>query len=131
MLKKIALVFLGGAIGAAVREFLVLGGSTFHGHFPSAILVANLTAAFLIGLVTALTVKKDLIDQDIQLFVVTGMMGGLSTFSTLIWGTVMLVREPGQAWIGWSYLAISLAAGLALVELGLRFGTSLRRARLE
>ena len=131
MLKKIVLVFLGGAVGAAVRELLVLAGMTVHGHFPTGILGANLTAAFLIGLVTALTVKKDLIDQDIQLFVVTGMMGGLSTFSTLIWGTVMLVRDPGQAWIGWLYLAISLAAGLALVELGLRFGTSLRRARLE
>lgn len=131
MLNKMVLVFLGGAIGAAVREFLVLAGSTVHGHFPTAILGANLTAAFLIGLVTALTVKKNLIDQDIQLFVVTGIMGGLSTFSTLIWGTVILVREPGQAWIGWSYLAISMAAGLALVAIGLRLGTSLRRAGAE
>jgi len=129
MLNKIVLVFLGGAIGAAVREFLVLVGSNFHDHFPTAILGANLTAAFLIGLATALTARKDPIDQDIQLFVVTGIMGGLSSFATLIWGTVMLVREPGQTWIGWSYLALSMAAGLALVELGLRLGKSLRGAR--
>ena len=110
---------------------MVLAGSITHGHFPTAILGANLAAALLIELVTALTAKKSLIDQEIQLFAVTGMMGGLSTFSTLIWGTLMLLGEPGQTWIGWTYLAISLAAGLALVEIGLRLGTTRRGARAE
>jgi len=131
MLNKVILVFFGGAIGAAAREFLVLAGSNLHGHFPTSILVANLMAALLIGLVTALAVKNGPIDDHVQLFVVTGIMGGMSTFSTLIWGTASLLWEPGQAWIGLIYLVVSLAAGLALVEIGLRVGTFLRGSRTE
>ena len=127
MLKKTLLVFLGWAIGAASREFLVLAGSNVHGHFPTSILAANLTAAFLIGLVTALDVPNGTISNDVQLFATTGVMGGLSTFSTLIWGTVILMQAPGQAWVGLIYLAVSLVAGLALVELGLSIGARLRK----
>lgn len=125
MLKKASFVFLGGAVGAAVREMFVLAGSTVHGHFPTGILTANLIAAFLIGLVTALTVKKNLFDADVRLLINTGVMGGLSTFSTMIWGTLMLVRDPEQVWVGASYLLISVFVGLVLVVLGHRLGTSL------
>jgi CrcB protein len=123
MLKMI-LIFLGGGIGAAIRELLVFAGLTLHGHFPSGILGANLIAAFLIGLVTVLVAKNRPVDKDIQLLVITGIMGGLSTFSTLAWGTIELWKDPGQVWIGWLYLLISMGGGLVLVELGARLGRS-------
>jgi fluoride exporter len=131
MFNKVILVFFGGAIGAVIRECIVLAGSTVHGHFPTSILVANLIAAFFIGFVAALAVEHSLIDGNLQLFISTGIMGGLSTFSTLIWGTVTLSQEPGQIWIGLTYLVGSLTAGLALVELGLWLGALPRRSRLE
>lgn len=132
MLNQMILVFLGGAIGAAMRETMVLAGMNFHNHFPIAILVANLAAAFFIGLVTALTGKNGPIERKAQLFFNTGMMGGMSTFSTLIWGTlVLLVLERHQMWIGITYLVVSLIAGLALVQLGLRLGALRRESRLE
>ena len=130
MLNQMILVFLGGAIGAGVRETMVFAGMNFHNHYPTAILVANLTAAFFIGFVTALTWKNGSIERDAQLFFNTGMMGGMSTFSTLIWGTVvLLVLEQKQIWIGITYLAVSLMAGLTLVHLGLWLGASLRGSR--
>lgn len=59
-------------------------------------------------------------------------MGGVSTFSTLILGTlVLLVLEQHQIWIGLTYLGVSLMAGLALVQLGLRIGALLRGSNLE
>ncbi|MGP0594395.1 fluoride efflux transporter FluC [Nitrospira sp. T9] len=132
MLNQMILVFFGGAIGAAAREVTVVAGMNLHNHFPTAILGVNLTAAFLIGLVSALTEKNRPIDRSMQLFVNTGIMGGLSTFSTLIWGTlVLLVLEQRQIWIGITYLGISLIAGVALVELGLRFGASLKESKLK
>ena len=132
MLNHMILVFLGGAIGAAMWETMVLAGMNFHNHFPTAILVANLTAAFFIGLVTELTVKNGPIERKAQLFYSTGLMGGMSTFSTLIWGTlVLLVLEHHQLWIGITYLGVSLLAGLALVQLGLRFGAFLRESKAE
>ncbi|GJL70516.1 MAG: putative fluoride ion transporter CrcB [Nitrospirales bacterium] len=132
MLNQMILVFLGGAIGAAMRETMVLTGMNFHNHFPMAILVANLTAAFCIGLVTTLTGENGPIERKAQLFFNTGMMGGMSTFSTLIWGTlVLLVLEQHQIWIGITYLVVSLVAGLALVQLGLKLGALRRGSRVE
>ncbi|MDT3776768.1 CrcB family protein [Nitrospira sp. MA-1] len=132
MLHQMILVFLGGAIGAAMRETMVFAGMNFHNHYPTAILVANLTAAFFIGFVTALTGKNGPIERKTQLFYNTGMMGGMSTFSTLIWGTlVLLVLEQHQIWIGITYLVVSIMAGIALVQLGLRLGALRRESRLK
>jgi CrcB protein len=125
VLNKLILVFFGGAVGAAARELAVMIGHQFHGHFPTAILTVNLVAAFLIGLVTELAVENGPINQDVKLFTNTGMMGGLSTFSTLIWGTLILWGEPGQRLLGGVYLVIGVVAGLVLVELGLRLGRSM------
>jgi fluoride exporter len=50
----VILVFVGGALGAVVREFTMLMVPNLLDNFPLDILVANLAAAFLLGLVTAL-----------------------------------------------------------------------------
>lgn len=128
MFTKLILIFIGGGVGAAIRESFILIALTLHNNFPLGILAANLIAAFLIGLVTVLTAKNTRSDRNIQLFTVTGIMGGLSTFSTLIWGTLMLWQEQRQYWIGWLYLLISMGSGLVMVELGTRWGKVLARS---
>jgi CrcB protein len=121
------LVFFGGAVGAATRETVVLAAHQWHGHFPTAILTVNLIAAFLIGVVTALSGERGPLNDDLKLFANTGIMGGLSTFSTLVWGTLILWGDPSERSLGTIYLIISLIGGLALVELGLLLGRSLTK----
>ena len=128
MLNRVILIFFGGGVGAALRELFVYLGHAAHGRFPEAILAANLLAAFLIGLVAALAADRGPIDDDVQTFLATVIMGGLSTFSTLIWGTLTLCRERQDVPLGVLYLAVSLVGGLALVELGLAAGRRLRVA---
>lgn len=130
-LKSFAFVFIGGGIGAAGREFLILISDQLLGHNARAILVANLTAAFLIGLAAALTARNTAHNRWVRLFVITGILGGLSTFSTLIWSTVEYLREPGQVWIGLLYLVLSFGGGWILVELGRRVGPSMRQSRTQ
>lgn len=121
-MRNILLVFVGGAVGAALREFLMLFVQNGPEGFPWSILVANLTAAFLIGLVGALAAKGGPVGPGVKLLIATGIMGGLSTFSSWIWGTVKLLNTPGEILSGVVFLFGSMVAGFALVELGLWCG---------
>lgn len=54
MLNLVILVLVGGGLGAMLREFIMLMVPNLADGFPLDILVANLLAAFLLGLITAL-----------------------------------------------------------------------------
>ena len=79
MLNTVILVAVGGAIGAILREFLMLTVGTVWDGFPLDILTANVVALFLLGLAFALHGRKILTD-GVYVLVGTGLMGGLSTF---------------------------------------------------
>jgi hypothetical protein len=77
-------VFVGGALGATVREYIMLMVQDPVDGFPLDILAANLVAAFLLGLVAALHSRR-IVSDDINALVGTGIMGGLSTFSSFVY----------------------------------------------
>ncbi len=122
MWNKVLLVFFGGAVGAALREFLMLFVANGPYGFPMSIFVANLTAAFLIGLAASLALRGGPLDGSSKLFISTGIMGGLSTFSSWMWGAANLLRTPSDVMSGLMFLLVSMIAGFALVELGLWLG---------
>jgi CrcB protein len=103
----IVLVLSAAAAGAVVRWLL---GTKLNGQFPFGTLAANLAAAFAAGLFTGL-------DNSTDLVVRVGLLGALSTWSTLanelagmlrsgdrtlaaIYGTTSVVLGIGLAWIG-------------------------------
>jgi fluoride exporter len=103
----IVLVLLAAAAGAVVRWLL---GARLNTEFPLGTLVANLTAAFAAGLFAG-------VDDPTDLVVRVGLLGALSTWSTLanelaemlrsgdrtlaaIYGTTSIVLGIGLAWIG-------------------------------
>ncbi|MBS7703601.1 CrcB family protein [Chelatococcus asaccharovorans] len=122
MINSIILVFIGGAIGAIVRELLMLGTPHLSDNFPLDILVANIAAAFLLGLVTALHTRR-VISDDTNLLVGTGVMGGLSTFSSFVYGAVVLMGASTQsAVVATIYVGVSLVIGYGAVTLGMKCG---------
>ncbi len=122
MINLVILVFVGGAIGAMAREFLMLGVPNLSDGFPMAILVANVVAAFLLGLVTGLH-KRRAVSDDVNTMVGTGIMGGLSTFSSFVYGSfVLMSASVSAAAVAILYLLVSLALGYGAVRLGLRLG---------
>jgi len=126
MLKDGILVLIGGGIGAALRELLMLGVANLPGGFPMPIFMANMTAALLIGVVSALTITGSVIGSGGKLLLTTGVMGGLSTFSSFIWATDQMLANPAEQGSAIVYLVLSIAAGFLLVESGFWLGGCLR-----
>ena len=115
-------VFIGGGIGAAVREVLMAGVAALPGGFPMPIFIANMTAALLIGVLSALANRSGVIGSRGKLLLTTGMMGGLSTFSSFVWGTDQMLANPAERATAIVYLVLSMVAGFLLVEAGLWLG---------
>ena len=90
MVNIVMSVFVGGALGAMLREFTMLMVPNLVDNFPLDILVANLVAAFLLGLVTALH-RRQIVSEGAEMLVGTGIAGGLSTFSSFVYGAVVLM----------------------------------------
>jgi CrcB protein len=127
MFKDGILVFIGGGIGAAVRELLMLVVANLPGGFPMPIFIANMTAALLIGIMSALTIPGGMIGTGGKLLFITGIMGGLSTFSSFVWATDQMLANPAEQASAIVYLVLSMVAGFLLVKLGLWLGGRLRR----
>ena len=122
MVNVVILVFVGGALGAMLREFTMLMVPNLADNFPLDILVANLVAAFLLGLVTALH-RRRIVSEGAEMLVGTGIAGGLSTFSSFVYGAVVLMSaSAASAVVASVYVVISLVLGYIAVTVGLKLG---------
>lgn len=122
MVNILTLVFVGGALGAMLREFSMLMVPNLADQFPLDILVANLVASFLLGFVTALH-RRQIVSEGAELLVGTGIAGGLSTFSSFAYGAVVLMSaSTASAVVASVYVVISLVLGYTAVAVGLKLG---------
>ena len=118
----ILLVFVGGAVGAVTREFLMLLIPTLSHGFPLDILVANVVASLLIGFSTARHNRK-VTNDGWHLMVTTGIMGGLSTFSSFAYATSVLMKASmTSALVAAAYVLVSLVMGYVAVIIGMKIG---------
>ena len=126
---RVLLVAVGGALGSAVRYVVATMALTWMGPtFPWGTLAVNLVGSFLIGFVQQLATEAFVIGEDSRLFLTTGVMGGLTTYSAFSYETVRLF-EAGAAWQAWLNVVVTTAACLALCFLGLTAGRVLLAPR--
>lgn len=122
MINLVILVFVGGALGATLREYIMLIVQNPVDGFPLDILAANLVAAFLLGVVAALHSRR-IVSDEVNTLVGTGIMGGLSTFSSFAYGAVVLMAASvTNAAVAVAYVTISIVLGYIAVTLGLKLG---------
>ena len=124
-MERALLITLGGAIGTALRYFVSLIAARWFGsEFPYGTLIVNLSGAFIIGLVQELGAETLLIPDNTRLFLTTGMMGGLTTYSTFSYETVRLMEANAwsQAWIN---ISVTTVICLSLCFLGMAVGRAL------
>lgn len=120
MIRVLILVFVGGAFGAIVREFLMLSVPYLFDGFPLSILVANISAAFLLGLATGLH-QRHILNDDVNTFIGTGIMGGLSTFSSFVYGSFVLITTSlSDTVVATVYILVSLILGYGALLAGLK-----------
>ena len=116
----VLLVFIGGAAGAIARELLMLLVPILSSGFPLDILVANVVASFLIGISTGRHNRK-VINDGWYLMVTTGVMGGLSTFSSFAYASSVLMKASmTSALVAAAYILISLVMGYVAVTVGMK-----------
>ncbi len=125
----VLLVFVGGAVGAVAREFLMLLVPTLSRGFPLDILIANVAASLLIGFSTGRHDRQGIADGR-YLVVTTGAMGGLSTFSSFVYASSVLLRASiVSALVAAAYILISLVMGYVAVIVGMKMGDLRPRPR--
>lgn len=122
-MDKIIFVGIGGFIGASLR-YLVSTESTkwFGNQFPYGTLIVNIIGGLLIGFIFELYTSTDLITPTMKLFLTTGIMGGLTTFSTFSYETITLISE-GNYITGIINTCLNLFLSFGGVVLGKFIGT--------
>jgi len=119
-MNAVGLVAVGvGAVGGAwLRWALSLGLNTVWPNLPLGTLTANLVGGFLIGVAVELFTLHPVLAPEIRLFVITGFLGSLTTFSAFSAEAVGLLQR-GQ--FGWAFAMISahLLGSLAMTLLGI------------
>jgi CrcB protein len=111
-MDRLGLVCAGGALGSGLRYLTGLLAIHWLGPgFPYGTLAVNLVGAFLIGLVQQLA--AGLIPESARLFLVVGVLGGMTTYSAFAYETVrlMTLMEWGKAGAN---LLVTTALSLAL-----------------
>jgi len=120
--ERALLITFGGAIGTLLRYLTSLVAAQWFGtEFPYGTLIVNLSGAFIIGLVQQLGTEALMIPDSTRLFLTTGMMGGLTTYSTFSYETVRLMESGAwsQAWIN---IFVTTVICLSLCFLGMGVG---------
>ncbi|CCJ33703.1 MULTISPECIES: fluoride efflux transporter CrcB [Caloramator] len=96
---KVIYVGLGGFIGASLRYLISMGASkTFNLDIPMGTLIVNILGGLLIGFIMELSLSTDIISPDLRLFLTTGILGGLTTFSTFSYETINLLNSGAYIW---------------------------------
>jgi len=91
-------VGLGAAFGAWLRWGLALWLGSVHGRLHLGTLAANLGGGYLVGLALGFFSAYPHISPQWRLFVVTGFLGGLTTFSTFSGESVLLMQRGDYGW---------------------------------
>lgn len=126
MLTSLLAIGIGAAIGAIARWLLAIGLNGLFPTLPPGTLAANLIGGYLIGLALGVFVQHPEIPSHWRLFIVTGFLGGLTTFSTFSAEVTHLLQNGRLAWAA-AAISVHVVGSLAATLLGLASATLLNR----
>jgi CrcB protein len=126
-LINVIAVAVGAMLGANARYWVGLWVSQKSDPvFPFGTLLINLTGSFLIGLLHSTVGIKIGIEEEVQLFAITGVLGAYTTYSTFSFETLTLARTD-QPRVAWMYALTSVGPGVVLAAIGFGLGNWLGR----
>lgn len=118
------LVALGGCLGAVLRYLVDAAVTSRYGtSFPWATLSINVAGAFALGLLTALTVEREVLPLVLRPAFGIGLLGAFTTFSTYAVDAIVLA-EGGLVARAAAYVVVTNAVGIAAAVAGFAVGRS-------
>ena len=98
-------VGLGASLGACLRWALTVWLNPINVNLPLGTVAANLGGGYAVGLCVALFSSSSYLSPEWRLFIVTGFLGGLTTFSTFSAEAMQLMQKGEWVWaLGHSFL---------------------------
>lgn len=118
-MKNLIIIGIGGAFGAIARH---LAGSFVVRHintgFPLGTFLVNLSGGFLIGLLYGVASRYSWLTLEWRLFLITGICGGYTTFSSFSFESISLIRGGNYTYF-FAYVLGSVILGLLATVVGI------------
>jgi len=125
----LAVVALGGALGALARYGVGLLLPPAPAGFPWGIFLVNVTGCLLIGVLMVLVTQVWPAQRLVRPFLGTGVLGGFTTFSAYV-VDIQRLLVAGEVVVAFAYLAGTLVAALLAVQAGLSATRAVLRRRV-
>lgn len=126
VLSSLFAIGAGAALGAVLRWLLGLGLNALYPAIPPGTLLANLIGGYLIGVAIAWFAYHPDVPVYWRLLVITGFLGGLTTFSTFSAEVVTLLQQ-GRLIMAMGAISVHVAGSLLMTLLGMASMHALRR----
>ena len=111
-MKAILIIWLGGGIGSVFRYLVQLGiNKLVTVTFPAGTFLVNITGCFVIGLLYGLSGRYAALTSEWRLFLITGLCGGYTTFSSFSYESISLFRQGNYTYFI-LYTVLSVLIGL-------------------
>ena len=111
-------IAIGGVLGCWARYAMTnLIQAVYGRDFPYATLSINVLGAFLMGFLYVETLERLTISPALRVGILTGVLGGFTTFSTFAMETILLAQQ-GEMAKGVLYVALSIIIGLGAAVVG-------------
>jgi len=125
MLFAALAISLGAALGALLRWGLGVGLNHLFPALPPGTLLANLAGGYLIGIAMSVFAQAGALPPEWRLFIVTGFLSGLTTFSSFSAEVVTLLQQGRAGW-AMATVATHVLGSLALTLAGFASAEMLR-----
>ena len=113
------IVFFGAGIGGAMRHGVNVAATRLLGYgFPFGTLIVNVVGSFAMGLLAGYFAYRPGIDQHVRLFLITGILGGFTTFSAFSLDAALLIERHAYGAAA-GYVVGSVAASVSALFFGL------------
>jgi CrcB protein len=116
---NLVFVGVGGLLGSIGR--CLLAGAVYqifpNAFFPLGTAAVNILGCFLIGFITGLAEVRNLLSPELRVFLLIGLLGGFTTFSTFGYETIALLRD-GAFLTAVANVLVQVIMGLSAVWIG-------------
>lgn len=126
MPSSILAISIGASAGAVSRWLLGILLNSLFPLIPPGTLTANLLGGYLVGIALVFFASHPVLAPEWRLLIITGFLGGLTTFSTFSAEVITLTQQGRLLWAG-AAIAFHVAGSLAMTILGMATGAAVQR----